>query len=60
MTEMLFAGVLMFQFITGFTYHVGRVRELEGWNFEVIVGCTGDTRERLLSAFPGQTECFRR
>lgn len=31
----------------GFTYHVGRVRELEGWNFEVIVGCTGDTRTRL-------------
>lgn len=31
----------------GFAYHAGYVRELDGWNFEVIVGCTGDVDTRL-------------
>lgn len=31
----------------GFAYHAGYVRELDGWNYEVIIGCTGDVDTRL-------------
>ncbi len=33
----------------GFSSVAGDVRRLEGWNFEVIIGCTGDAAVRLFA-----------